>query len=51
MIECKFHSRREATSDVKVPLYVLSRFNDLQRTDYPVIFSETEPFQMLDNNE
>jgi hypothetical protein len=22
MIECKFHSRREATSDMKVPLYV-----------------------------
>jgi hypothetical protein len=41
MIECKFHSRREATSDVKVPLYVLSRFNDLQGTDYP-IFSKTE---------
>jgi hypothetical protein len=33
MIECKFHSRREATSDTKVPLYVLSRFNDWQATN------------------
>ncbi|MFQ3174865.1 MAG: hypothetical protein ACI8W0_001991 [Flavobacterium sp.] len=36
MIECKFHSRREATSDVKVPLYVLSRFNDLKERDYAI---------------
>jgi hypothetical protein len=41
MIECKFHSRRKATSDVKVPLYVLSGFNDWQATNYP-IFSKTE---------
>lgn len=38
MIECKFHSRREATSDVKVPLYVLSRFSDLKEKQH-VIFS------------
>jgi hypothetical protein len=38
MIECKFHSRREATSDVKIPLYVLSRFNDLKDKQH-VIFS------------
>jgi hypothetical protein len=30
MIECKFHSSREACSDVKVPMYILSRFNDLK---------------------
>lgn len=30
MIECKFHSSREAASDVKVPLYIFSRFNDLK---------------------
>ncbi|HMK07211.1 MAG TPA: ATP cone domain-containing protein [Flavobacterium sp.] len=30
MIECKFHQRREAVSDVKVPMYILSRFNDLK---------------------
>lgn len=38
MFECKFHSRSEATSDVKVPLYVLSRFNDLKEKQH-VIFS------------
>lgn len=30
MVECKFHVGREAASDVKVPLYILSRFNDLK---------------------
>jgi hypothetical protein len=30
MVECKFHERRESNSDVKVPLYILSRFNDLK---------------------
>jgi hypothetical protein len=38
MIECKFHSRRQAASDVKVPLYVFSRFNDLKEKKH-VIFS------------
>ncbi|MGK0296354.1 MAG: hypothetical protein ACI884_002532 [Ulvibacter sp.] len=38
MIECKFHSRREVASDVKVPLYVFSRFNDLKEKQH-VIFS------------
>ena len=30
MVECKFHMGREAASDVKVPMYILSRFNDLK---------------------
>lgn len=30
MIECKYHSRSESNSDVKVPMYILSRFNDLK---------------------
>lgn len=30
MIECKFHAGREVVSDVKVPMYILSRFNDLK---------------------
>lgn len=38
MIECKFHSSREAASDVKIPLYVLSRFNDLKDKQH-IIFS------------
>jgi len=29
LIECKFHNNTSAKSDVKVPLYMLSRFNDI----------------------
>lgn len=38
MIECKFHSNRESVTDVKVPMYILSRFNDL-KTEKHAIFS------------
>ena len=31
MVECKFHARREGASDVKVPMYILSRFNDIKQ--------------------
>ncbi|UPZ14415.1 ATP cone domain-containing protein [Flavobacterium humidisoli] len=41
MIECKFHSSREASSDVKVPMYILSRFNDLKVKTH-TIFSNSE---------
>ncbi|UFH36775.1 ATP cone domain-containing protein [Flavobacterium acetivorans] len=41
MMECKFHVSREAASDVKVPLYVLSRFNDLKGREH-TIFSKKE---------
>ena len=34
MIECKFHSGQDAKSDVKVPMYILSRFNDVKDTKY-----------------
>lgn len=30
MIECKFHNRRGLKSDVKVPLYIKARFDDIQ---------------------
>ena len=30
MIECKFHIGKDINSDVKVPMYILSRFNDLK---------------------
>ncbi|MBL7887408.1 MAG: restriction endonuclease [Flavobacterium sp.] len=30
MVECKFHGSKEVNSDVKVPMYILSRFNDLK---------------------
>lgn len=36
MIECKFHPRRETNSDVKIPMYILSRFNDLKERNHPV---------------
>ena len=41
MVECKFHMGREAVSDVKVPMYILSRFNDLKERKHP-IFAEKD---------
>ena len=41
MVECKFHMGREAASDVKVPMYILSRFNDLKERKHP-IFTEKD---------
>lgn len=34
MIECKFHSNSDVKSDVKIPMYILSRFNDLKMKRY-----------------
>lgn len=45
MIECKFHTGRDAVSDVKVPMYILSRFNDL-KSQRLAIFEEDN---VLDN--
>lgn len=44
MVECKFHARRESTSDVKVPMYILSRFNDLKANRHK-IFSNADTFE------
>lgn len=41
MIECKFHTNRSSVTDVKVPMYILSRFNDLKSESY-AIFDENE---------
>jgi hypothetical protein len=41
MVECKFHPGRDAVSDVKVPMYILSRFNDLKEKEY-AIFSRKD---------
>lgn len=30
MVECKFHLGKDVNSDVKIPMYILSRFNDLK---------------------
>lgn len=34
MIECKFHGDASRHCDVRIPLYLHSRFNDVQRGDY-----------------
>ena len=36
MIECKFHMGKDANSDVKVPMYILSRFNDLKENRHAI---------------
>jgi hypothetical protein len=41
MVECKFHVGREANTDVKVPMYILSRFNDLRERKH-LIFSKKD---------
>lgn len=41
MVECKFHSNRESVSDVKVPMYILSRFNDLKSQSHS-LFDEND---------
>lgn len=41
MIECKFHNSNLNNSDVKVPMYILSRFNDLKDQWYP-LFQENQ---------
>ena len=41
IVECKFHNSREANSDVKVPLYILSRFSDL-KVNRHIIFSQSD---------
>ena len=41
MVECKFHVGRDATTDVKVPMYILSRFNDLKEKKHE-IFSKND---------
>lgn len=42
MVECKFHAGRDTNSDVKVPLYILSRFNDLKERKHPVFSNRDE---------
>lgn len=41
MVECKFHMGKEINTDVKVPMYILSRFNDLNKNRH-TIFSGNE---------
>lgn len=39
MVECKFHGSQDAKTDVKVPMYILSRFNDLKNNTYTLFDS------------
>jgi hypothetical protein len=41
IIECKFHASRDVVTDVKIPLYILSRFNDLKDRKQ-TIFTNTD---------
>ena len=41
MVECKFHIGKDANTDVKVPMYILSRYNDLKDREHP-IFSQKD---------
>jgi hypothetical protein len=41
MIECKFHSRNDKVTDVKVPLYILSRYNDIKNQTH-MVFSQND---------
>lgn len=36
MVECKFHGSQDGKTDVKVPMYILSRFNDLKGVEHSV---------------
>lgn len=40
MVECKFHGNQDVKTDVKVPMYILSRFNDLASQEYS-LFNQT----------
>lgn len=41
MVECKFHMGKDINTDVKIPMYILSRFNDLNKKRH-TIFSGNE---------
>jgi hypothetical protein len=41
IVECKFHGSQESKTDVKIPMYILSRFNDLNKKVYN-IFDKNE---------
>lgn len=41
IVECKFHGSQGSKTDVKIPMYILSRFNDLNKKTY-AIFDKNE---------
>jgi hypothetical protein len=42
MIECKFHGSQEVKTDVKVPMYILSRFNDVKGNIYNLLGAKNQ---------
>lgn len=52
MVECKFHGSQDAKTDVKVPMYILSRFNDLNTKPYTFFNKEAviETCRIITNN-
>src|SRR6478752_6713492 len=36
MVECEFHAGQDVATDVKVPMYILSRFNDLRDKEHDI---------------
>ncbi|WNM19164.1 restriction endonuclease [Flavobacterium capsici] len=42
IIECKFHSTNDKVTDVKVPMYILSRFNDLKSQKHSIFSNNDE---------
>lgn len=42
MVECKFHGGRDTNSDVKVPLYIFSRFNDIKEKKHAIFSNRDE---------
>ncbi|AOW09302.1 restriction endonuclease [Flavobacterium gilvum] len=36
MVECKFHTGQDVATDVKVPMYILSRFNDIRDKEHEI---------------
>lgn len=42
MVECKFHASQDAKTDVKVPMYILSRYNDLAIKEYDLFNQKTK---------
>lgn len=41
IVECKFHGSQGSKTDVKIPMYILSRFNDLNKKTH-AIFDKNE---------
>lgn len=40
IVECKFHGGQDAKSDVKVPMYILSRYNDLKSKKHNIFSND-----------